>query len=180
MAFFRRTLTQVNASTQLHIRSSSEVLSRPPGKEQASHRDEASDVSSKCLPCRKGCPYCLDDTPCLVLEDGALRLAVASFQGLCMVLDLACMVVVYHFRRAKVRLGVRGSPCTSAGHRGGGVVLGLWEQLQKRFSDNVQKNGSGHFLSSSPFAYDERSKRLSKSDVFTPTGTFLDRSFASR
>ncbi|XP_030016495.1 probable G-protein coupled receptor 158 [Sphaeramia orbicularis] len=70
-------------------------------KESGSHRDESSDVSSKCLPCREGCPYCRDDTPCLVQEDGALRLAVASFQGLCMVLDLASMVVVYHFRRKK-------------------------------------------------------------------------------
>uniref|UniRef100_A0A7N6BXV8 G-protein coupled receptors family 3 profile domain-containing protein n=1 Tax=Anabas testudineus TaxID=64144 RepID=A0A7N6BXV8_ANATE len=66
-----------------------------------SHRDEPSEVSSKCLPCREGCPYCRDDTPCLAQEDGALRLTVASFQGLCMVLDLAGMVVVYHFRRNK-------------------------------------------------------------------------------
>uniref|UniRef100_A0A665UKN3 G protein-coupled receptor 158b n=1 Tax=Echeneis naucrates TaxID=173247 RepID=A0A665UKN3_ECHNA len=65
-------------------------------------RDDTSDVSSKCLPCREGCPYCRDDTPCLVQEDGVLRLAVASFQGLCMVLDLASMVVVYHLRRNKV------------------------------------------------------------------------------
>uniref|UniRef100_UPI003AAA44EA metabotropic glycine receptor n=1 Tax=Centroberyx gerrardi TaxID=166262 RepID=UPI003AAA44EA len=72
-------------------------------KEAGSHREEdrGSEVSSKCLPCRDGCPYCRDDTPCLVQEDGALRLAVASFQGLCMVLDLASMVVVYHFRRNK-------------------------------------------------------------------------------
>ncbi|XP_058496482.1 probable G-protein coupled receptor 158 [Solea solea] len=70
-------------------------------KQQFSLRDEASDVSNKCMPCRKGCTYCQDDTPCLVLEDGALRLAVTSFQALCMVLDLASMVVVYHFRRNK-------------------------------------------------------------------------------
>ncbi|XP_061588973.1 metabotropic glycine receptor-like [Cololabis saira] len=63
-------------------------------------RDEA-DSPSKCLPCRDGCPFCQDDTPCVVHEDGALRLAVASFQGLCMMLDLASMVVVYHFRRNK-------------------------------------------------------------------------------
>lgn len=66
------------------------------------HRDETPEVASKCLPCREGCPYCRDNTPCLIQKDGALRLAVASFQGLCMVLDLACMVVVYHFRRNKV------------------------------------------------------------------------------
>lgn len=74
-----------------------------PGKEQGPSREEASDLASKCLPCREGCPFCRDDTPCAVQEDGALRLAVASFQGLCMVLDLASMVAVYHFRRNKVR-----------------------------------------------------------------------------
>uniref|UniRef100_A0A3Q3INU6 G-protein coupled receptors family 3 profile domain-containing protein n=1 Tax=Monopterus albus TaxID=43700 RepID=A0A3Q3INU6_MONAL len=62
---------------------------------------ETSDVSNKCLPCREGCPHCRDDTPCLVQEDRTLRLAVASSQGLCMVLDLASMMVVYHFRRNK-------------------------------------------------------------------------------
>lgn len=60
-------------------------------------------MASKCLPCREGCPFCRDDAPCTVQEDSALRLAVASFQGLCMVLDLASMVVVYHCRRNKVR-----------------------------------------------------------------------------
>ncbi|XP_017275842.1 probable G-protein coupled receptor 158 [Kryptolebias marmoratus] len=70
-------------------------------REQGSSRDEASDVSSKCLPCREGCPYCQDDTPCLVQEDGALRLAIASFQGLCISLVLAGTLVVYHFRRNK-------------------------------------------------------------------------------
>uniref|UniRef100_A0A1A7YH50 G protein-coupled receptor 158 n=1 Tax=Iconisemion striatum TaxID=60296 RepID=A0A1A7YH50_9TELE len=70
-------------------------------REQSSSRDETSDMSSKCLPCRDGCPYCQDDTPCLVHEDGALRLAVTSFQALCMMLDVASMFVVYHFRRNK-------------------------------------------------------------------------------
>uniref|UniRef100_A0A3P9KRH6 Probable G-protein coupled receptor 158 n=1 Tax=Oryzias latipes TaxID=8090 RepID=A0A3P9KRH6_ORYLA len=71
-------------------------------KEQDSNRDETSDVTSnRCLPCQEGCPYCQDDTPCLVQEDGALRIAVASFQGLCMMLDLASMVVVYHLRKNK-------------------------------------------------------------------------------
>lgn len=67
-------------------------------------RDESSEVSNKCLPCREGCPFCQDDTPCVVQEDGALRLTVATLQGLCMLLDLACMVVVYHCRRNKVRV----------------------------------------------------------------------------
>ncbi|XP_012723776.2 probable G-protein coupled receptor 158 [Fundulus heteroclitus] len=70
-------------------------------REQSSHRDETSDMSNKCLPCREGCPYCQDDTPCLAQEDGGLRLAVASFQGLCVMLDLGSMLVVYHFRRNK-------------------------------------------------------------------------------
>ncbi|KAK6302292.1 hypothetical protein J4Q44_G00266470, partial [Coregonus suidteri] len=63
--------------------------------------EDPSEVSSKCLPCREGCPYCRDDTPCLAQEDGALRLSVASFQGLCMLLDLVAMMLVYHFRRNK-------------------------------------------------------------------------------
>ncbi|XP_077391766.1 metabotropic glycine receptor [Festucalex cinctus] len=70
-------------------------------KDQGYHRDNISDVASKCLPCREGCHYCRDNTPCLAQEDSGLRLAVASFQGLCMVLDLASMVAVYHFRRSK-------------------------------------------------------------------------------
>uniref|UniRef100_A0A3Q3MHZ9 Probable G-protein coupled receptor 158 n=1 Tax=Mastacembelus armatus TaxID=205130 RepID=A0A3Q3MHZ9_9TELE len=64
-------------------------------------RKDGEKKTQPCLPCREGCPYCRDDTPCLVQEDGALRLAVVSFQGLCMVLDLASMVLVYHFRRNK-------------------------------------------------------------------------------
>lgn len=75
----------------------------PPGKEQPPSREEAPDLASKCLPCREGCPFCRDDTPCRVQEAGPLWLAVASFQCLCMVLDLACMVAVYHLRRNKVR-----------------------------------------------------------------------------
>nr|XP_046216471.1 probable G-protein coupled receptor 158 [Oncorhynchus gorbuscha] len=65
------------------------------------HGEDPSEGSSRCLPCREGCPYCRDDTPCLAQEDGALRLSVASFQGLCMLLDLVAMVLVYHFRRNK-------------------------------------------------------------------------------
>lgn len=92
-----------------------------PGKESSGHAhgEDPLEGSSRCLPCREGCPYCRDDTPCLAQEDGALRLSVASFQGLCMLLDLVAMVLVYHFRRNKVRAhwerqgsGVRGQ----AGH----------------------------------------------------------------
>ncbi|XP_013858224.1 probable G-protein coupled receptor 158, partial [Austrofundulus limnaeus] len=70
-------------------------------KKQGSSRDDISDMSNECLPCREGCPSCQDDTPCLVQEDGALRLAVTSFQGLCIMLDLASMFTVYHFRKNK-------------------------------------------------------------------------------
>ncbi|XP_004605550.2 probable G-protein coupled receptor 158 [Sorex araneus] len=54
-----------------------------------------------CLPCREGCPYCVDDSPCFVQEDKYLRLAIISFQALCMLLDFVSMLVVYHFRKAK-------------------------------------------------------------------------------
>ncbi|XP_061551146.1 metabotropic glycine receptor isoform X2 [Phycodurus eques] len=69
--------------------------------ERGSRRDDVSDAAGKCLPCRAGCPYCRDDTPCVAREDGGLRLAAASFQGLCVLLDLASMVALYHFRRSK-------------------------------------------------------------------------------
>ncbi|XP_060515117.2 metabotropic glycine receptor [Panthera onca] len=64
----------------------------------------AKDVSEEahvCLPCREGCPYCADDSPCFVQEDKYLRLAIISFQALCMLLDFVSMLVVYHFRKAK-------------------------------------------------------------------------------
>nr|XP_057916588.1 probable G-protein coupled receptor 158 [Doryrhamphus excisus] len=61
--------------------------------------DEAS--SSDCLPCQPGCAFCKDDTPCVTREDGALRMAVLSFQCLCMLVVFVSMVLVYHFRRNK-------------------------------------------------------------------------------
>ncbi|XP_062957511.1 metabotropic glycine receptor [Cynocephalus volans] len=64
----------------------------------------AKDVSEEahvCLPCREGCPYCADDSPCFVQEDKYLRLAIISFQVLCMLLDFISMLMVYHFRKAK-------------------------------------------------------------------------------
>ena len=62
--------------------------------------DEGS--SSDCLPCQQGCAYCKDDTPCVAREDGALRMAVLSFQCLCMLVIFISMVLIYHFRRNKV------------------------------------------------------------------------------
>ncbi|XP_023671526.2 metabotropic glycine receptor [Paramormyrops kingsleyae] len=57
--------------------------------------------AGRCLPCREGCTHCKDDTPCLVQEDSALRLAAVSFQGLCMGVAIISMLLVYHFRRSK-------------------------------------------------------------------------------
>uniref|UniRef100_A0A3Q4MBX7 G protein-coupled receptor 158a n=1 Tax=Neolamprologus brichardi TaxID=32507 RepID=A0A3Q4MBX7_NEOBR len=57
--------------------------------------------SSDCLPCQQGCAYCKDDTPCVVQEDGALRMVVVSFQCLCMLIVFISMVLIYHFRRNK-------------------------------------------------------------------------------
>ncbi|XP_037311617.2 metabotropic glycine receptor isoform X2 [Pungitius pungitius] len=61
--------------------------------------DEGS--SSDCLPCRQGCAYCRDETPCVAPADGVLRLAVVSVQCLCVLLVFVAMVLVYHFRRNK-------------------------------------------------------------------------------
>ncbi|XP_073912582.1 metabotropic glycine receptor [Castor canadensis] len=62
---------------------------------------DVSEETHVCLPCREGCPYCADDSPCFVQEDKYLRLAIISFQALCMLLDFISMLVVYHFRKAK-------------------------------------------------------------------------------
>lgn len=59
--------------------------------------------SSDCLPCQEDCAYCKDDTPCVAQSDSALRMAVLSFQVLCMLVDFVSMVIIYHFRRKKVR-----------------------------------------------------------------------------
>ncbi|KAM4718377.1 LOW QUALITY PROTEIN: G protein-coupled receptor 158a [Anableps anableps] len=56
---------------------------------------------SDCLPCQQGCAFCKDNSPCVALEDGALRLAVLSFQCLCMLIVFISMVLIYHFRRNK-------------------------------------------------------------------------------
>lgn len=61
------------------------------------------DPPSDCLPCQQGCAYCKDDAPCVAQEDGALRLAVLSFQCLCLLIVFVSMILIYHFRRNKVR-----------------------------------------------------------------------------
>lgn len=67
----------------------------------AGNAKDVSEEAHVCLPCREGCPYCADDSPCFVQEDKYLRLAIISFQALCMLLDFVSMLVVYHFRKAK-------------------------------------------------------------------------------
>ncbi|XP_044196035.1 probable G-protein coupled receptor 158 isoform X1 [Thunnus albacares] len=69
------------------------------GADSSPNADEGS--SSDCLPCQQGCAYCKDNTPCVAREDGALRMAVLSFQCLCMLIVFVSMVLIYHFRRNK-------------------------------------------------------------------------------
>uniref|UniRef100_A0A8C3B2A8 G protein-coupled receptor 158 n=1 Tax=Cyclopterus lumpus TaxID=8103 RepID=A0A8C3B2A8_CYCLU len=57
--------------------------------------------SSDCLPCQPGCSFCRDETACATREDGALRWAVVSSHGLCVLAVFVSMVLVYHFRRNK-------------------------------------------------------------------------------
>uniref|UniRef100_A0A668A0Q8 G protein-coupled receptor 158 n=1 Tax=Myripristis murdjan TaxID=586833 RepID=A0A668A0Q8_9TELE len=73
------------------------------GQDQHIHSGRVHSVgsSSDCLPCQEGCAYCKDDTPCVAREDGVLRLAVLSFQCLCMLILFVSMVLVYHYRRNK-------------------------------------------------------------------------------
>ncbi|XP_036861931.2 metabotropic glycine receptor [Manis javanica] len=74
---------------------------RGPDHHFAGSAKDVSEEAYVCLPCREGCPYCADDSPCFVQEDKYLRLAIISFQVLCMLLDFVSMLVVYHFRKAK-------------------------------------------------------------------------------
>ncbi|XP_048030273.1 LOW QUALITY PROTEIN: probable G-protein coupled receptor 158 [Megalobrama amblycephala] len=71
------------------------------GTEALSHHRDVPESSSHCLPCQEGCDFCKDNTPCVARGDGALRMAVLSFQGLCMLVDFISMVLLYHFRRNK-------------------------------------------------------------------------------
>nr|XP_006010391.1 PREDICTED: probable G-protein coupled receptor 158 [Latimeria chalumnae] len=69
-----------------------------------------SDEVYVCLPCREGCSYCTDDTPCYAQEDKYLRIATISFQTLCMLLDFISMLVVYRFRKTKVKRSAANIP----------------------------------------------------------------------
>ncbi|PNJ24514.1 GPR158 isoform 1 [Pongo abelii] len=74
---------------------------RGPDQHISGSTKDVSEEAYVCLPCREGCPFCADDSPCFVQEDKYLRLAIISFQALCMLLDFISMLVVYHFRKAK-------------------------------------------------------------------------------
>uniref|UniRef100_A0A8C9REU3 G protein-coupled receptor 158 n=1 Tax=Scleropages formosus TaxID=113540 RepID=A0A8C9REU3_SCLFO len=63
--------------------------------------EAATEGVAPCLPCHEGCTHCKDDSPCLAQEDRLLRLAVLSFQGLCVLAAIISMLFVYHFRRSK-------------------------------------------------------------------------------
>jgi hypothetical protein len=82
-----------------------ELSGRGPDHHFSGSTKDVSEETHVCLPCREGCPYCADDSPCFVQEDKYLRLAIISFQALCMLLDFISMLVVYHFRKAKVNQG---------------------------------------------------------------------------
>lgn len=74
---------------------------RGPDHRFSGSTNDVSEEAHICLPCREGCPFCADDRPCFVQEDKYLRLAIISFQALCMLLDFVSMLVVYRFRKAK-------------------------------------------------------------------------------
>ncbi|ELW72993.1 putative G-protein coupled receptor 158, partial [Tupaia chinensis] len=84
------------------IPSVNNFLRRGPDHQFPGSTKDVSEEAHVCLPCREGCPYCVDDSPCFAQEDTYLRLAIISFQALCMLLDFISMLVVYHFRKAKV------------------------------------------------------------------------------
>ncbi|XP_073428579.1 probable G-protein coupled receptor 179 [Dendrobates tinctorius] len=57
--------------------------------------------ATSCLPCSKGCATCVDNTPCIVKEDWALRVTVLSLQGAGMLAVFFSMLVSYNFRESK-------------------------------------------------------------------------------
>ncbi|RXM29313.1 putative G-protein coupled receptor 158 [Acipenser ruthenus] len=65
------------------------------------YEEKLSDGVHECLPCRAGCSYCTDESPCYAQEDGYLRISILSFHAVCMLMDFISMLVVYHFRRNK-------------------------------------------------------------------------------
>ncbi|KAM6971712.1 G protein-coupled receptor 158a isoform 1-T1 [Tautogolabrus adspersus] len=85
--------------SRVAVNSFSRMGRKGKAAESGPNADEGS--SSDCLPCQQGCAYCKDDTPCVAREDGALRMAVLSFQCLCLLIVFVSMVVIYHFRRNK-------------------------------------------------------------------------------
>ncbi|XP_068118502.1 probable G-protein coupled receptor 179 [Hyperolius riggenbachi] len=54
-----------------------------------------------CMPCTRGCNTCVDDSPCVVVEDWSLRVTVLSLQATGMLAVLLSMLVSYNFRESK-------------------------------------------------------------------------------
>ncbi|CAL8344050.1 unnamed protein product [Merluccius merluccius] len=96
--FYHPSRVALNGLTGMsHVNTGRGQEPAPPHREGLSPEGS----NSRCMACREGCPYCRDDAPCLAQEDRPLRLAIVSSQGLVLALDLAGMLVVYHFRRNK-------------------------------------------------------------------------------
>lgn len=121
------------------------------GADSGPNADEGS--SSDCLPCQQGCAYCKDDTPCVAREDGALRMAVLSFQCLCMLIVFVSMVLIYHFRRNKVGINTcsihqqllliyYNLVDTVNRDRYRDIVIGIWSLTVKFFKCNSALEGT--------------------------------------
>ncbi|KAM9296722.1 putative G-protein coupled receptor 179 [Gastrophryne carolinensis] len=70
-------------------------------KTQTEGLDNSYPGGTTCLPCRKGCATCVDDSPCVVEEDWVLRVTVLSLQATGMLGVFLSMLVSYHFRESK-------------------------------------------------------------------------------
>ncbi|KAF3703774.1 putative G-protein coupled receptor 158 Precursor [Channa argus] len=99
--------------------------------------DEGS--SSDCLPCQQGCAYCKDDTRCVTHEDGALHMAMLSFQCLCMLIVFISMVLVYHFRRNKQHCELSFLHQTAERQRSQRASIKCRLQKSKYFSQEARK-----------------------------------------
>ncbi|GAB1597297.1 probable G-protein coupled receptor 158 [Argonauta hians] len=65
------------------------------------HSDHFLD-SFQCLPCRKGCPNCVDDQPCFVEYNILFRGIPLGIQSFCMTITIVLGLVVFRLRKTKV------------------------------------------------------------------------------
>ena len=73
------------------------------GSTQADHFSD----SFQCLPCRKGCPNCVNDQPCFVEYNILLRGIPLGIQSFCMTITILLALVIFRLRKSKV--SYRGS-----------------------------------------------------------------------